>query len=323
MMARFDDARDGRPPSVGATFYCKCADHPGCTERLVNLGREGHTHLSHMARRYNTLSSITIFLNGGVGSANVAGAWHKRRIADQIVWSVRALPSLAAQPDALWTWRHYFSDGAESFKMFDCATEGGGCSGVSHVGRGGVQRAPTCSATELHDYCASDQSCQVCTAFEFLGCGSYCVCDNVGVSGIQCSWHGGSSENVEDEGSGALAAAEPPSLAAWACAHWGVSPDVLERCHWQWTASFAVGAANILARPRSDYENGVRQLEKAGVGGGLAVHFMERLWRSIFFCSLGGACVRDTGDGTGYNPNGEQTINGPMRNGLVLTGQRG
>ena len=111
-MARFDDARDGRPPSVGATFYCKCADHPGCTERLVNLGREGHTHLSHMARRYNTLSSITIFLNGGVGSANVAGAWHKRRIADQIVWSVRALPSLAAQPDALWTWRHYFSDGA-------------------------------------------------------------------------------------------------------------------------------------------------------------------------------------------------------------------
>jgi len=290
-------ARFGTSIRTGATFYCKCARHARCNVFLPNVGRESHSHLSHIVRHYDTLSTVTIFLNSGFAS-NAFSSWFKTRIVEQTVDSVVILPNPHASPAASWMAAHFFSDGAESFKMWDCPVEGGGCTGFADPSTAPPSEykaaGQRCSA-DRRSYCA-DQSrrCRVCMSFSFLQCGNKCMCDDFS-AWDHCSWSGGSSENRNTGANGRLVVPNPRNLASWACQHWGVSPSVLERCHWQWTGTFAVGVGNIRARPRASYQNVVTQLAVAGQTGGLAGHFMERLWRSIFLCSLGGNCVRDVG----------------------------
>jgi len=290
-------ARFGTSIRTGATFYCKCARHARCNVFLPNVGRESHSHLSHVVRRYDSLSTVTIFLNSGFAS-NAYASWFKARIVEQTVNSIVVLPDLHMNPAARWMWERYYTDGTESFKMWDCPEDGGGCTGVTDLVStppNEYEAAGLRCAADRRSYCGDgSRRCRVCMSFSFLQCGNKCMCDDFS-AWDHCSWSGGSSENQNTGANGRLVVPSPRSLASWACQHWGVSPSVLERCHWQWTGTFAVGVANIRARPRERYQNGVAQLADAGQTGGLAGHFMERLWRSIFLCSLGGNCVRDAG----------------------------
>ena len=50
------------------------------------------------------------------------------------------------------------------------------------------------------------------------------------------------------------------------------------------------------------YSLAAHALASAGRDGGLAGHYMERLWRAIFFCSLGGRCIHDVAESFASDP---------------------
>ena len=195
--------------------------------------------------------------------------------------------------------RTVFVDGGATLRNSDvCRNRGGGTLGF--IGRDGQrvrdvlhEHSRECKAEQLEAFCAGARRCKTCTGFNtILQCGDKktdCVCnDQVG----KCNWHGLTTENARVHGAnGKLIAASPPSFARWACKYWSVSPDVFEACQWQWTGSFAVGAHNIEARPKAVYERARAELAAGNSTGGLAGHYMERLWRSIFLCSLGGVTI--------------------------------
>ena len=87
-----------------------------------------------------------------------------------------------------------------------------------------------------------------------------------------------------------LTLSSPRSFLAWACHHWSVTPEQLQRVQWQWTGTFAAGAQLVRMRPRLAYSDARDALAAGGRGGGVAGHFQERLWRAIFLSSLGGQC---------------------------------
>jgi hypothetical protein len=53
------------PPQIRVTVYDKNSDHPhpgGIS--LPNIGREAHTYLHHIVKRYDTLAPLTVFCQG-------------------------------------------------------------------------------------------------------------------------------------------------------------------------------------------------------------------------------------------------------------------
>ena len=131
------------------------------------------------------------------------------------------------------------------------------------------------SGGALSSYCGSVEARRACARSPtLLPCGAPapCACDVPPPE--TCRWK---RRRLEP--------ASPPSLAAWGCAHWGVAPQTAAACGWQAYGSFAVGRRLVEAWPVATLSGARRQLERAGRHGGMAGHFMERLWRSVFLCS--------------------------------------
>ena len=300
--------------------YCKCttaAARPTedtCDAHLPNVGREAHTWLEHLSRglQAGSLSDVLIFANPGViGGAHAGGIWHKAFILGQTVASIARVAKVERT-----LLQHTFSDGVDHpipASLCNVPAEAGGCTGslsparvrnalaaenrrcrhrttVTDDALGRVQ-VPTAQmpVTSYVGFCANlSTRCALCTGFRaILGC-EECACEPQ----RSCAWNGAS-----DRGRRALPPrllpARPPSFAAWACKHWGISPRTIQRCRWQWTGTFAVGSGLIRQRNASLYQAAAAVMAMAGREGGVEGHFMERLWRAIFFCSLGGRCIHD------------------------------
>ena len=61
---------------------------------------------------------------------------------------------------------------------------------------------------------------------------------------------------------------------------------LLHRCGASRSGIFAVGASRVRAYPVSVYESLVDEYANYGTNGGIVSHYVERLYRGLFFCAL-------------------------------------
>ena len=291
-------------------LYCKCVQHSRCDAILPNVGREAHTWLHHLA--LGRLADVTVFVNPGFCSgAHAAGLWHKAFVLGQVVGSLMRLGK--ADRVAL---QHTYSDGVDhpvTASLCRVPVEAGGCVGtLSRWGRRALSAehrrcrntAPTTISssaggatiiatrpTTLVGYCSNATTrCAMCTGFATILKCAECACEPQHET---CVWNGASDRAQRAARPPPLKPARPPSFAAWACRHWSISPLTVQRCRWQWTGTFAVGAALVQQRNATAYAAVAAILAGAGREAGMEGHYMERLWRAIFYCSLGGRCIHD------------------------------
>ena len=307
--------------SIKVTVYCKCsldgqsaAHSSHCSAHLPNVGREGHTWLEHMAR--DQLGDVVFFVNPGIISgAHAGGIWHKAFVLGQTVTSIARLAKLDRH-----TLEHSYADGVDHpipASLCNVPAEAGGCAGIVSAARArhallvehrqcrtgmpstrgtSTSHADLAAASPrtLIGYCSNRSTrCNMCTGFHAILRCEECPCD----AQASCMWNG-ATDRARRSQPPHLMPARPASFAAWACKHWGIPPMTVQRCRWQWTGTFAVGSALIRQRNVSTYRRVAAALAAAGREGGVEGHFMERLWRSIFYCSLGGRPVHDIGVAT-------------------------
>jgi hypothetical protein len=270
--------------AVEVRVYCKCGMFPWCTQALDNVGREGHTFLTHMARRYDELADVTIFLNAGPGTIGTR----------PFVWKAKALTTIM-QSVHRDLGRQRLSNTYYCDKTTTLAKGWVNATARATSERAYAARLAACSV-QLEIKCAQDSEsrCTILKRYDVIEglCTpntSRCECD--GPTG--CYWLGTTAANVaymtEPGGvdtRGILAPARPAAFAQWACEHFGILPDAWHACRWVPFGMFAVGSARIRAHAHAEYERAADELASAGSNGGVAVHFMERLYRSIFLCSL-------------------------------------
>ena len=274
-------------------IYCKCEWRSWCNRRLDNVGREGHTHLHHIAEHYGFLADLTFFVNGGFeygkSRKGVRGKWFNQK--DMVFRQVLAQVSRGCAGGAS-AMQATYSDGFPHGDYDPCPYVGnGGCTGTLALADGRAEALARgrqyCQSGGLATYCSDgSRRCTLCTRMrEVFGVkcdGADCACDDIGGS---CYWKGKQAQSTE-----MLTLSSPRSFLAWACHHWSVTPEQLQRVQWQWTGTFAVGAQLVRMRPRLAYSDARDALAAGGRGGGVAGHFQERLWRAIFLSSLGGQC---------------------------------
>ena len=97
-----------------------------------------------------------------------------------------------------------------------------------------------------------------------------------------CSWGGKNEANYNQSFDRHLRPASPPSFALWLEERWGVSIHTFEKQQWSPGGIFAVAAAGIRAWPLERLQGALAELAAAGVNGGMAGHFYERVWRTLF-----------------------------------------
>ena len=289
------------------TIYCKCGARSFCDHDLPNVGREGHVHLHHIVNRYESLADLTIFLNGGIAAEMIQPCVGRlctpQRAARALTGRELLADILRASRDDPDSLSRFYSDGSGSanqcYTMRRAATPIRGTRGLANradeaLGEGPSGKATSpatliehwrrqCTAAAMARQCAAER-CRLCTSFDMLHCANRtrCACgEHVG-----CWWAGQSKANRATVAQQVLPSATPASFAAWACAHFGVPLSVVSRCGWNWGGSFAAGASNIRARTVDVYRGALAQLEAGGVSGGMAVHYMERLWRTLLLCSI-------------------------------------
>lgn len=259
---------------VRTTYYCKCAERAVCNVRLPNHGREAHTHLTHIIRRYDSLADLTLFINAAITNKDTGAGTYAARVLE---WAVDDIAELASQRTAslstFWTDAHgIFMQRARRriFGIKDALLP--------------ATIAPNLTASsagcedDRRAYCASEYRCSL---RPYMPCDTRCECEAQHECALQRNRQGPGVP---------LADAAPPSLIAWACAHWGVPPRVLHACKWQMGGTFAAGSQLLRARGRAAYERVLVQLERTGPTGDMAAQYQERLWRAVLFCSLGGQC---------------------------------
>lgn len=115
---------------------------------------------------------------------------------------------------------------------------------------------------------------------------------------LNCTWLGHSRENYAEvyaersspaeaeaawlEATRLRPAERTTSFVDWLWDRWGVNGYTWEAVASQPCGNFGVSPAVILERPRSPYLAALRELELAGLNGGMVGMYLERAWRAMF-----------------------------------------
>ena len=270
-------------------IYCKCEWRSWCNRRLDNVGREGHTHLHHVAE-HTVLADLTFLSTAASSTANraraCAASGSTRRTWCSAGSSRRSRVGAPAARARCRRRTATASRTATTTRARTWATAAAWNAGAGRRPRRSARpREAVRQSGSLAAYCSDgSRRCGLCTRMrEVFGVhcdGADCACDDIGG---RCFWKGKQAQSTE-----ILTLSSPRSFLAWACHHWSITPEQLQRQQWQWTGTFAAGAQLVRMRPRLAYSDARDALAAGGRGGGVAGHFQERLWRAIFLSSLGG-----------------------------------
>ena len=253
---------------VTLVFYCKCMPRDQCISYLPNIGRESHTFLWHTVARYHNLSDVTIFVNGGLLSKNHVSQGLKKIVDDLLNFEqTRALVDLrsiyADQYFASWN-PGLLPKHREDFDLHGCLSA-------------------------VSEFCESSASCNI---GDFWFCEQQCGCD----SPKECRWAGLSTENrafsdvylpqAVDVIVGGLNETLVHNIYSWACSRFYLTPYAIDHCGYTHGAVFAVGSLRLRTYSKSTFTKVVNEFALYGPTGGLAGHYMERLYRSVFHCAV-------------------------------------
>ena len=247
-------------------FICKCGMRAHCSYSTVNVGREGHTFVKYITDSYDSLSDITVFVNGGYAHKK-----HTRTAVNKIITHLTHRAVYATNPTTVYIDKNVISTPQEiSVTLNNTGTScehtvSAYCALVKIRERERVSRGKPRCAQVLP--CISGQECQ---------------CD------VQhdCSWIGTSVENIGHASALEPVQGEANSFYMWACSHLGLSPMLLEKCDSSWGSVFAAGSDRLAVRPRHFYHALQIEFEKYGESGGIMGHYMERSFRALLHCSL-------------------------------------
>ena len=239
---------------VEVMYYCKCAVREFCSFHLPNIGREGHTYLWHMSNGYD--SNVTVFINGGFMSKSHAQAAVKKVFTELTDNSLQiknnGLNFYCDEQKISW------DDNPSLYaRSNDCLSVQEYCSLKSN----------RCSISDLP--CSGESVC---------GCAEQ----------VNCSWIGATKENpiiIEGHLEPALnERGEKHSMFSWSCEKLGLSPSTIIQCGNSWSAVFAVGRSRLRRLPKHTRLQLLREFDNYSANGGIVVHYLERLWRSVFLC---------------------------------------
>ena len=254
-------------------IYCKCGPwRAACDRNVSNLGREGETFMRHIAENYHALDDVIWFVNGGFLSkkhTRKAVARHMR------VFTSRALLGrFHGERNEAQT--VYLDDWITSFESVEV-----------HKEMKNQDLAQSC-LEDVSKHCLSKFRCEY-----KLPCADNqaCACE------VQrdCRWIGATKSNYWNTSLAGDRLLVPVSdmsfpyghsLYTWACSRFNVGASLLHRCGASRSGVFAVGASRIRAHPKSVYQLLVAEYETYGVNGGIVGHYIERIYRSLFFCAL-------------------------------------
>lgn len=239
---------------VEVIYYCKCAIHDFCSFHLPNIGREGHTYLWHISHSHD--SNVTVFINGGFMSKSSAQA------SVQKIFSELIHNSLQIKNNGL----NFYCD--EQKTSWDDNPSL-------------YARSDNCST--VHEYCSLESNrCSISD----LPCSGESVCGCV--EQANCSWIGATKENPVILGGHLISAlneqGEKHSMFSWSCEKLGICPSTIIQCGYSWSAVFAVGRSRLRRLPRHTRLQLLREFDNYAANGGVVVHYLERLWRSVFLC---------------------------------------
>ena len=252
--------------------YCKCGPWEACDRYVQNIGREGETFARHIAENYDTLDDVIWFVNGGFLSKKHAKVAVRRHM--HVFTSSGDLfhgENSKAQ-------RVYLDDWLTSFEKISRRDQTNNKSDA---------RIQNC-IDDASRHCASVYRCEYT-----LPCArnQACACE------IQrdCQWIGATKSNYWNDTHHDYALDVPLpdhmfpkgySFYTWACVHLNVHASLLHRCGASRSGIFAVGASRVRAYPVSVYESLVDEYANYGTNGGIVSHYVERLYRGLFFCAL-------------------------------------
>lgn len=271
--------------SVNVWHYCKCSSREECVETLPNVGREGHTFLHHVASRYNSssLDDLTVFVNGGFLAKN-----YTRDALRRVFMRLESLKRSRWTSDSVLT--NVFAD--QEILVWDEPDKVAERESLSRCMQSVAQLCADDSAHRCrHKFsCAEGQTC---------GCDAHTL----------CAWSGSTTENRN----GATTTLPPTSVRAkenlginvannnmytWTCSRTSIDPSTIHSCGTTYGAVFAVGKARIRARDADFYLELKNELETYGVTGGMMSHYIERLYRTLFYCSISSLWRRRASDPT-------------------------
>jgi len=245
-------------------IYCKCGPWYACDQTVHNVGREGHTFMMHIFQRYSELDDVVWFVNGGfLSKLHAKATFYDIR---------RSLTSLRFQRHL--ANRTYIDDSIKSFKR------------LSHIEKNMAAATKVSCLAIAQEHCESVYKCEYTLP---------CVSDEACACSIQrqCQWIGATKENYNATVSSALAVPPPDgdaprghSMYTWACSRLHLNARLLHRCGASRSGVFAVGSERIRAYPKYMYESLAKEYDAYSTSGGLMGHYMERLYRSLFFCAL-------------------------------------
>lgn len=271
-----DSARRLERLSSNGLSPSTCTASAECTRGATKVCRtsEGRGTLTqHLTRRDNQLADVTIFINPGTGSNGTA----KTQIADAMMRETLRALVRGTLTDAFWT-------------------DGQGRSATTHTIVHGVTLG---NASLLRQTCLAkvETACSLrrCPFRTNLPCVNRCTCNDPGeyrhdgptlanVVAVKATLVASGNESMIHRAA-LLPPARPASFTHWACEHLAISPNTFRRCGWSPSAIFAVGSTRVSRHPRETYSGIANLLGGAGVTGGVGVHYMERLWRSLFVCN--------------------------------------
>ena len=272
--------------SVNVWHYCKCSSRDECVEILPNIGREGHTFLHHVASRYNSsLDDLTVFVNGGFLAKT-----YTRDALRRVFVRLENLRRARWTSDFVLT--NVFAD--QEILVWDEPVE---------IAERASFSTSHCMQS-VRQFCADD-SAHRCRHKFSCAKGQTCGCD----AHTSCAWSGSTTENRND----VLTTLPPTSVRAednlglnvannnmytWTCSRTSIDPSTIHSCGTTYGAVFAVGKARIRARDADFYLELKNELETYGVTGGMMSHYMERLYRTLFYCSISSLWRRRASDPT-------------------------
>jgi hypothetical protein len=246
--------------TVDIKYYCKCSAHSFCDVYLPNIGREGQTFVWHILNMHDSLNLVTVFVNGGfLSKPQKMGTSALRKIADELAQTY----STVGLKDKL---SDFFSDG-----------------GKSSLDESQFHYTAPVNCSVVEEHCSVDAN--RCTLADLPCEGeSRCACSPQS----NCSWTGSTKNNpvilnghlepaVNEEGG-------THSMFTWACEKLGIMPARIIGCGYEWSATFAVGRNRLQRLPLGAFAELLREYDSHGANGGVVVHYMERLWRSMYLC---------------------------------------
>jgi hypothetical protein len=248
--------------TVRRYIYCKCGPWYVCDLTLPNVGREGNTFVTHVSKNYGTLDDIVWFVNGGfMSKEHATKAFSKIQRTLTHMQLQRHLTKLAYVDDMITSLDSVDVKRKPSYAQHSCLA----------IANAHCKRAFSCEYTLP---CENKEAC---------------ACE------VQrtCHWTGATKENYNTTMASHLIV--PPldgtaprghSMYTWACSRLGVDAKILHQCGASQSGVFAVGSERLRSYPKLVYDSLVEEYEAYSTTGGLMGHYMERMYRSMFYCAL-------------------------------------